>query len=442
MNPRPELLAPVGSLKHLRYALAYGADAVYAGMPRYGLRVRNNDFNLANLETGIAQTHAANARFFLTANIFPRNAKLHTLIDDLTPAVELNPDALIVADPGVIAMLRQRWPDLELHLSVQANTVNWAAVRFWQDVGIKRVILSRELSIEEIAEIREHCPDIELEVFVHGALCIAYSGRCLLSGFFNHRDANQGVCTNACRWEYNVQEGVENELGDLVPDPAQPVQVVRSEEADVPQSQRILIEDISRPGEIMEVEEDEHGSYVLNSKDLRAIEHVQKLMEIGVDSFKIEGRTKSIYYVARVVQAYRKAIDDAVGGRGFDPQLLAELENLASRGYTDGFFQRHHDAEYQNYMRAHSEGDQQQYVAEVLEYDERRRAAHLLSKNQFSVGDRVEWIRPEGNETVTLDTLELEDGSRTQRIAGGGHHVWVPVAADPGPEALLARFLS
>jgi putative protease len=301
--------------------------------------------------------------------------------------------------------------------------------------------LSRELSIEEIAEIREHCPDIELEVFVHGALCIAYSGRCLLSGFFNHRDANQGVCTNACRWEYNVQEGVENELGDLVPDPTQPAQVVRSEDADVPQSQRILIEDISRPGEIMEVEEDEHGSYVLNSKDLRAIEHVQKLMEIGVDSFKIEGRTKSIYYVARVVQAYRKAIDDAVGGKGFDPQLLAELENLASRGYTDGFFQRHHDAEYQNYMRAHSEGDQQQYVAEVLEYDERRRAAHLLSKNQFAVGDRVEWIRPEGNETVTLDTLELEDGSRTQRIAGGGHHVWVPIEENPGPEALLARFL-
>ena len=198
---RPELLAPAGTLKSLHYALAYGADAVYAGMPRYSLRVRNNDFDLDHLASGIAMVRAQGRRFYLAANVLPHAAKLRTFVDDLTPTVELGPDALIMADPGLILLVRERWPELPIHLSVQANTTNAAAVRFWQRQGISRVILSRELSLEEIAEIREACPNVELEVFVHGALCIAYSGRCLLSGYFNHRDANQGSCTNACRWE-------------------------------------------------------------------------------------------------------------------------------------------------------------------------------------------------------------------------------------------------
>ncbi|MGB5733483.1 MAG: U32 family peptidase, partial [Thiohalocapsa sp.] len=203
--PRPpELLAPAGTLKNLRYALAYGADAVYAGVPRYSLRVRNNDFDLDNLAAGIALTHAQGRRFYLAANVMPHGAKLRTFLDDMAPVAELAPDALIMADPGLIMLVRERWPELEIHLSVQANTTNAAAVRFWQQQGVARVILSRELSLAEIAEIRDACPDIALEVFVHGALCIAYSGRCLLSGYFNHRDANQGTCTNACRWEYRV----------------------------------------------------------------------------------------------------------------------------------------------------------------------------------------------------------------------------------------------
>ncbi len=206
--------------------------------------------------------------------------------------VALKPDALIMADPGLIDMIRETWPEMPIHLSVQANTVNYAAVRFWQKLGIERVILSRELSLDEVAEIRQECPDTELEVFVHGALCIAYSGRCLLSGYFNHRDPNQGTCTNSCRWDYKVKPTTTDPSGDVY-----------------------LLEEGTRPGNLMPIEEDEHGTYIMNSKDLRAIEHVQRLVEIGVDSLKIEGRTKSPYYVARTCQAYRQAIDDAVAGK-------------------------------------------------------------------------------------------------------------------------------
>ncbi|MDH5436386.1 MAG: U32 family peptidase, partial [Gammaproteobacteria bacterium] len=213
----PELLAPAGTLKNLRYAVAYGADAVYAGMPRYSLRVRNNDFSqIETLAVGIKEAHAKDSKFFLACNVLPHNTKVKTFLKDIEAAVELKPDALIMADPGLIMQVRERWPDLAVHLSVQANTVNYASVKFWQSMGLKRVILSRELSLDEVAEIRQECPDIELEVFVHGALCIAYSGRCLLSGYFNHRDANQGSCTNSCRWDYDVKKAETNITGDVM----------------------------------------------------------------------------------------------------------------------------------------------------------------------------------------------------------------------------------
>ncbi len=212
----PELLAPAGTLRNLRYAIAYGADAVYAGMPRYSLRVRNNDFNrIENLAEGIEAVHAANKAFFLASNVLPHNSKVKTFLADMEPIIELGPDALIMADPGLILLVRERWPEMAIHLSVQANTMNYASVRFWQQLGIGRIILSRELSLDQIEEIRQACPDMELEVFVHGALCIAYSGRCLLSGYFNHRDANQGTCTNACRWDYKVKDAREDVSGDI-----------------------------------------------------------------------------------------------------------------------------------------------------------------------------------------------------------------------------------
>jgi putative protease len=201
----PELLSPAGSLKAQRHAFAFGADAVYAGLPRYSLRVRNNEYNLANLAIGINEAHAANKKFYLACNIAAHNRKLSTFIADMEPIIALQPDAFIMSDPGLIMMIREQWPEMPIHLSVQANAVNWAAVKFWQQQGLTRVILSRELSLDEIAEIKQRVPEMEIEVFVHGALCIAYSGRCLLSGYFNHRDPNQGTCTNACRWKYSLK---------------------------------------------------------------------------------------------------------------------------------------------------------------------------------------------------------------------------------------------
>ncbi|MCB1951110.1 MAG: U32 family peptidase [Rhodocyclaceae bacterium] len=415
----PELLAPAGSLTMLDTAFAYGATAIYAGQPRYSLRVRNNDFgDIDVLAQGIARTHALGHRFFLVSNIYPHGAKLKTYLDDMAPPNALKPDAMIMSDPGLIMLVRETWPEMEIHLSVQANTVNAAAVRFWKQAGISRVILSRELSLDQIAEIRQACPDTELEVFIHGALCIAYSGRCLLSGYFNHRDPNQGSCTNSCRWDFNVKPATEDASGDVY----------------------VIEEREKRQGSYMPIEEDEHGTYILNSKDLRAIEHVQRLVEIGIDSLKIEGRTKSPYYVARTCQTYRQAIDDAAAGRGLDPALLGQLEGLANRGYTDGFYQRHTPAETQNYLRGHSESDRSQYVGDVVAYDATRGLVEVNVKNKFGVGDRIELILPSGNRDISITQMENAAGDAVEVAPGSGHRVWLPLPAE-SVGAFVARYV-
>ena len=275
---RPELLSPAGTLKAMRYAFAYGADAVYAGMPRYSLRVRNNEFDLPTLALGIHEAHALGKKLYCVLNSAPHNAKLDTLIEDIAEVVALGPDALIVSDPGVIHLIRQHFPQVELHLSVQANTVNWAAVQFWAQNGISRVILSRELALDEIEQIRRKVPQMELEVFVHGALCMAYSGRCLLSGYMDKRDPNQGTCTNACRWPYQVTTATENDVGQFVPavDATAPAAAL-SLHQHAPVDDIILLTDPQKPGEPMPAFEDEHGTYIMNSKDLRAIQHVDRL---------------------------------------------------------------------------------------------------------------------------------------------------------------------
>ena len=427
----PELLAPAGSLAMMTNAFAFGADAVYAGQPRYSLRVRNNEFgNLETLGGAIAEAHAGGKQFFVVSNVLPHNAKVRSYLADMAPVVALKPDALIMADPGLIDLVRETWPEMPVHLSVQSNTVNFAAVRFWKKLGVSRIILSRELSLDEVAEIRQECPDIELEVFVHGALCIAYSGRCLLSGYFNHRDSNQGTCTNSCRWDYKVKPGTENAAGD--------VQI--NAHSSSPASKVWLLEEQERPGELMPIEEDEHGTYIMNSKDLRALEHVQRLVEIGVNSLKIEGRTKSPYYVARTAQVYRRAIDDAVAGRPLDPRLLGELDGLANRGYTDGFYQRHHDSEMQNYLRGHSESGRSLYVGDVIGWDAQRGLAEVDVKNRFAVGDRLEVIHPSGNFELTLERMVSHDATSMSVAPGNGHRVWIPLPKEL-PGAMLARFV-
>ncbi|MES9937155.1 MAG: tRNA 5-hydroxyuridine modification protein YegQ [Sedimenticola sp.] len=431
---RPELLSPAGTIRNMRYAFAYGADAVYAGMPRYSLRVRNNDFLEDNLKTGIAEAHAQGKQLYLACNLMPHGAKVKTFIDDIAPVVDMGPDALIMSDPGLIMMVRERWPEMPIHLSVQANTVNAAAVKFWQQMGLTRIILSRELSLDEIAEIRQECPDMELEVFIHGALCIAYSGRCLLSGYFSHRDANQGTCTNSCRWEYKIGE---TQLGEEMTGVSQSGQSRHPEADDV-----YLIEEKGRPGEFMPIYEDEQGTYIMNSKDLRAVEHVHRLVEIGIDCLKIEGRTKSHYYTARSTQVYRQAIDDAVAGRPFRPALLDDLEGLASRGYTDGFYQRHETAELQNYRQGISTNSQQIFVAEVMEVDAGKGMALVDVKNRFAVGDELELLTPSGNHRFILDHMHNKDGMDADVAPGAGHFMWLPLPVlDDLDKALITRSL-
>ena len=445
---RPELLAPAGSLEMMRTAFAFGADAVYAGQPRYSLRVRNNTFGtLENLACGIGEAHALGRKFYLVSNIYPHNSKVRSFIDDLAPVIELGPDALIMADPGLMMLVREHWPEIEIHLSVQANTTNYAAIRFWRSVGVKRVILSRELSLDEVAEIRQQCPDTELEVFVHGALCIAYSGRCLLSGYFNHRDPNQGTCTNSCRWDYHLHPAHEDAAGTLrTDDPAVDAAAGKALGGGLRhrQANRVwMIEESTRPGELMPVEEDEHGTYILNSRDLRAVEHVARLVEIGVDSLKIEGRTKSPYYVARASQSYRRAIDDALAGRPFDTSLLGQLEGLANRGYTDGFYQRHHTPAHQNYLRGHSESGRSLFVGQLVAYDATRKLAHVEVKNRFAKGDRVEFVSPDGVSETIVTALFDDAGAPIDLVPGSDRRVWMPVpdGVQPRTPCFISRFL-
>ncbi|ELJ8614241.1 tRNA 5-hydroxyuridine modification protein YegQ [Vibrio cholerae] len=431
----PELLSPAGSLKNMRYAFAYGADAVYAGQPRYSLRVRNNEFNHENLQIGINEAHAMGKKFYVVCNIQPHNSKLKTFIRDLKPVIDMGPDALIMSDPGLIMMVREEFPHMPIHLSVQANAVNWATVKFWASQGVERVIVSRELSLEEIEEIREKCPNTEIEVFVHGALCMAYSGRCLLSGYINKRDPNQGTCTNACRWEYKVEAAKEDEAGQIVeqfdPNAAQAIEVQNERPdntigAGKPIDDVVLLSESHRPDEKMAAFEDEHGTYIMNSKDLRAVQHVERLTQMGVHSLKIEGRTKSFYYCARTAQVYRKAIDDAVAGKPFDDSLMTTLESLAHRGYTEGFLRRHtHDA-YQNYDYGYSVSDTQQFVGEFT--GKRRGAmAEVEVKNKFILGDSLELMTPKGNVIFTLEAMENRKGEATDDAKGNGHFVYIPV---------------
>ncbi|MFD2230854.1 tRNA 5-hydroxyuridine modification protein YegQ [Alkalimarinus sediminis] len=445
---KPELLAPAGTLKNMKYAFAYGADAVYAGQPRYSLRVRENDFNLEKLEQGIQLAHKLGKKFYVVSNIAPHNSKIETYIKDIEPVIAMKPDALIMSDPGLIMMVRDKWPEQTIHLSVQANAVNYASVAFWQRQGIERVILSRELSLDEIAEIREKCPEMELEVFVHGALCMAYSGRCLLSGYINKRDPNQGTCTNACRWKYQAHEAKEDDAGNVIP----VAETIPTTEEWTPEQaeptlgegkttdQVFLLQEPGRPDQLMPAYEDEHGTYIMNSKDLRAVQHVQRFTEMGIHSLKIEGRTKSYYYVARTTQVYRQAIDDAAAGKAFNMELMDDLEKLAQRGYTEGFYRRHVHDEYQNYEQGNSVSSKQLFAGEVIDVDRENKLMTIEVKNRFAVGDSIELMAPGGNITFTLESIINRKNQSVDVAPGSGHQMKLPLP-EGAPEDLTYALL-
>ncbi len=409
----PELLAPAGSPEKLNYAFAYGADAVYAGIPKFSLRAKENHFRDDSLQQAIEHTHRLGKKIYITANILPPNRKVNAFKKSLAAYAEAGADAFIMSDPGLIQFVRKEFPQIPVHLSVQTNTINWPSVQFWLDLGVRRTILSRELSLEEIREIHDRVPGMELEAFVHGAICIAYSGRCLLSNYFNHRDANQGTCTNSCRWEYNVhQESKDTQLGTR-----------RELEGD------FFLEEAKRPGELMPVDEDEHGTYIMNSKDLRAIEFLRELKEAGVVSFKIEGRSKSEYYLARITKSYRQAIDDLIAHRPFNPKLIEEVHKTANRGFTSAFLVSNANRQTERFDSPQEPDLPQVYAGKILEV----RGDGMVEvdvKNRIEVGDEVECVSPKNQHRFRIGAMENRRGEAVPVAHGGNGSVWI---ADVGP---------
>lgn len=377
---KPELLVPAGSLEVLKIAVTYGADAVYVGGESFGLRAKAKNFSMEDLEKGIAFAHQHDVKVYVTANILAHNEDLDGIRDYFQELKKIKPDAVIISDPGIFAIARETCPEIEIHISTQANNSNYGTYQFWHKLGAKRVVSARELSLQEIREIRARIPkDLEIETFVHGAMCISYSGRCLLSNYFTGRDANQGACTHPCRWKYAVMEE-------------------------------------TRPGEYLPVYENERGTYIFNSKDLCMIEYIPQLVEAGIDSFKIEGRMKTALYVATVARTYRKAIDDYFLSKECYqknmPWYLEQISNCTYRQFTTGFFFGKPDEHTQIY-------DNNTYVKEytylgiVGEKDDR--GYRIEQRNKFSVGEQIEVMKPDGNNiAVTVQAIRDQEGNEME----------------------------
>lgn len=423
----PELLMPAGNLEKLKYAFAYGADAVYAGAPQFSLRARENGFKDETVFEGAEYAHKLGKKFYLTVNILGHNRKIRPFLNKIDHMMQAKPDALIMADPGLIDQVKQKHPEAEIHLSVQANVMNWAAVKFWYKAGISRIILSREVSIDEIKEIKDQVPEMELEAFVHGAICIAHSGRCLLSNYFNNRDANQGMCTNACRWPYKVYVKKDYADDDLTND----YEVFGD----------FYLEEKERPGELMRIDEDEYGTYIMNAKDLMAIEHLKEMYDAGVESFKVEGRTKSIYYLSLTTRAYRQAINDMVSGNPLNPKLIDDLNKLHNRGYTPGFLVPTQKNNWQRYEEGRSDIYTQEFGGVIKDYQNQK--ILLSPRNRIQTGDALEIITPTENFHVHVEEMIDLSGEKIDAIHGGtARDVWIPVPKElSSPYGLASRLI-
>ena len=401
-----ELLIPAGSLDVLKTAVIYGADAVYLGGEAFGLRAKAKNFTNEEIKEGIAFAHERGVKVYITANILAHNDDLTGLEQYFEELKDICPDALIISDPGVFAIAKRVLPDMELHVSTQANNTNYGTYLFWHQLGAKRVVSARELSLKEIKEIRAHIPeDMQIESFIHGAMCISYSGRCLLSNFLVGRDANQGACTHPCRWKYSVVEE-------------------------------------TRPGEYMPVYENERGTYIFNSKDLCMIEHIPELIDAGIDSFKIEGRMKTALYVATVARTYRKAIDDYKK----DPALYqknmewykAEIGKCTYREFTTGFYFGKPTTDSQIYD-SNTYVKNYTYLGTVEEVREDG-CCRIAQKNKFSVGEQIEIMKPDGrNVLVTVKGITDEDGNAMESAPHPKQILWVDLGSEVSPYDILRR---
>ncbi|MDD9898952.1 MAG: U32 family peptidase C-terminal domain-containing protein [Candidatus Melainabacteria bacterium] len=426
MNTELELLMPGGSLDKIRYAIAYGADAVYAGVPRYSLRARENEFFDPELiKEAVDFVHARGKKIYLTCNIYAHNNKINGFMDAMADMVALKPDAFIMTDPGLIALTKEKFPEAVIHLSTQANNTNWAQVKFWKDYGIERAILARELRIEEIREIHEQVPDIELEAFVHGSICMAYSGRCLLSNYLSYRDANQGTCSHSCRWGFKVNGNAAQ--GDDV----------RTEY--VPLEGEFLLEERERPGEMMPVDEDEYGTYIMNSKDLCGIDYIKDLRDAGVVSFKVEGRNKTEYYASLVARAYRRGLDELQAKDSISDEtrdwMLAEVSTTANRGFIPGFYPRNAKAAAQELERSHCV-QTHLYAGRVVGFDSETQLACIEVKNRLDKGDKLSFITPKQEFEIELDEFYYDEAltKPTDHAHGGGKNIYLKLAMDLGED--------
>ncbi len=401
---KPELLIPASSLEVLKTAVRYGADAVYIGGEAFGLRAKAKNFTSEEMAAGIAYAHDKGVKVYVTANILAHNEDLPGVRDYFQELRELKPDALIIADPGVFQIARETAPELELHISTQANNTNYGTCLFWHGLGAKRVVTARELSLAEIREIRAHIPEeMEIETFVHGAMCISYSGRCLLSNYFTGRDANQGACTHPCRWKYAVVEE-------------------------------------SRPGEYLPVYENERGTFLFNSKDLCMIRHIPDLIQAGIDSFKIEGRMKTALYVAVVARTYRRAIDDYLKGeacyREHMDWYMEEIGKCTTRQFTTGFFYGKPDSNMQIY-------DNSTYIQDYIYLGTAGEGCGdgsfaLTQKNKFSVGETIEMMKPDGrNVAAAVERIVNEQGEEQKSAPHGGQSLQVKLSIPPEPGDVL-----
>lgn len=402
---KPELLCPASSLEVLKVAVLYGADAVYIGGEAFSLRAGAKNFTPDEMAEGIAFAHAHGVKIYVTANILAHNDDLAEAEDYFRQLGELSPDAVLISDPGLFMTARRICPQIPIHISTQANNVNYGTFRFWYDLGVRRVVCGRELSLREIAQIRENIPsDMEIEAFVHGAMCISYSGRCLLSNFLTGRDANRGACTHPCRWRYSLVEE-------------------------------------TRPGEYMPVYENERGTYIFNSKDLCMIGHIPELAQTGIDSLKVEGRMKTALYVATVARTYRRAIDDWFR----DPEVYAshmdwyleQIESCTFREFTTGFFFGKPDAQAQIYSEnTYRVG----YVYLGIAEESRDEYFRMRQKNKFSVGETVQIMKPSGDNinTPVLDILD-ENGAHMDSAPHPKQELWVKLEHMPQPWDIIRR---
>jgi len=387
MKKKIELLAPAGSPEKMKYAFAYGADAVYMGIPDFSLRVRINKFTLDDVRLAIAEAHKLKKKIYVTVNIYAHNQHLEKLPAYLKKLNEWKPDGLLVSDPGILQMVKKYAPNLTIHLSTQANATNWQAVKFWYEQGVKRVVLGREVTLEEIKEIHKHVPKVELEYFVHGAMCMSYSGRCMLSAWLTGRSANLGDCVQPCRWKYHVN------------------------------NVQVELEDENHQGMKIPVEEDKNGTYIFNSKDLCLIEYLKELIEAGVVSLKIEGRAKSPAYLATVVKAYRLALDSSLEKKELKKIKKKYLDSLMTRGYTTGFLFGKETVE-QNTEFSHILGEEK-FVGEVVNCEDNK--VCITPHNALRVGDKVRIMQPKNLDLVlTIKKLYNCKNKKEVESAHGG----------------------